>query len=89
MGRNLKAEVCVIGGGSGGFAAALRAAQSGCKTILVEKERILGGNSTVCGVNCWEPVAVAAYGLPGMRLLASKLAAASPGHPCAWLVVFA
>jgi len=64
MGRNLKAEICVIGGGSGGFAAALRAAQSGCKTILVEKERILGGNSTVCGVNCWEPVAGAAFGLP-------------------------
>lgn len=64
MGRNLKAEICVIGGGSGGFAAALRAAQSGCKTILVEMERILGGNSTVCGVNCWEPGAGAAFGLP-------------------------
>ena len=64
MGRNLKTEICVIGGGSGGFAAALRAAQSGCKTILVEKERLLGGNSTVCGVNCWEPGVGAAFGLP-------------------------
>ena len=60
----LKTEICVVGGGSGGYAAALRAAQSGCKTILVEKDPLLGGNSTVCGVNCWEPVAGAAFGLP-------------------------
>ena len=59
-----EADICVVGGGSGGFAAAIRAAQSGLKTILAEKEMILGGTSTVCGVNCWEPVAGAAYGLP-------------------------
>jgi len=64
MNTTLKADVCVVGGGSGGFAAALRAAQAGCRTVLIEKERLLGGNSTVCGVNCWEPVAGAAYGLP-------------------------
>ena len=64
MQKTLKTEICVVGGGSGGYAAALRAAQSGCKTILVEKEPLLGGNSTVCGVNCWEPVTGAAYGLP-------------------------
>lgn len=64
MQTTLKTEICVVGGGSGGYAAALRAAQAGCKTILVEKEPLLGGNSTVCGVNCWEPVTGAAYGLP-------------------------
>ena len=64
MKKLLKTEICVIGGGSGGFAAALRAAQAGSKTILVEKEHMLGGNSTVCGVNCWEPVVGSACGLP-------------------------
>lgn len=57
-------DICVVGGGSGGYSAALRAAQSGFRTVLVEKESILGGNSTVCGVNCWEPVTGCAYGLP-------------------------
>lgn len=56
MQTTLKTEICVVGGGSGGYASALRAAQAGCKTILVEKEPLLGGNSTACGVNCWEPV---------------------------------
>lgn len=60
----LEADICVVGGGSGGFAAALCAARSGCRTILVEKENMLGGTSTVCGVNCWEPVTGAACGLP-------------------------
>lgn len=64
MKRTYESEICVVGGGSGGFSAAIRAAQSGCKTILVEKESMLGGTSTVCGVNCWEPVKGAAYGLP-------------------------
>ena len=62
--RHYDADICVVGGGSGGFAAALRAAQAGCKTILVEKESMLGGTSAVCGVNCWEPVTGAACGLP-------------------------
>ena len=62
--QHYETDICVVGGGSGGFAAAVRAAQSGFKTILVEKENLLGGTSTVCGVNCWEPVTGAAYGLP-------------------------
>ena len=64
MGNTQKTDICVAGGGSGGFAAALRAAQSGCRTLLVEKELLLGGTSTVSGVNCWEPVTGASYGLP-------------------------
>lgn len=50
-------DICIVGGGSGGFAAALRSAQNDCRTVLVEKEFMLGGTSTVCGVNAWEPVA--------------------------------
>lgn len=64
MDKVYEADLCIVGGGSGGYSAALRAAQWGIKTILVEKEPILGGTSTVCGVNCWEPVAGCAYGLP-------------------------
>lgn len=48
-------EVCVIGGGSGGIGAALAAARSGADVILVEKNNILGGNSTSGYVCRWEP----------------------------------
>lgn len=64
MEKDLKADICIVGGGSGGLGAAICSARSSCRTILVEKEKILGGNSTLCGVNCWEPVAGVAYGLP-------------------------
>lgn len=38
----LKADVAVIGGGPGGYVAALRAEQLGAKVILIEKDRIGG-----------------------------------------------
>jgi len=41
-----EADVVVIGGGPGGFGAALRAARMGAKTILVEKYEIPGGVHT-------------------------------------------
>ena len=56
--RNLKridAQVAVIGGGSGGFAAAYTLAKQQIKTILIEKNPGLGGTSVYGGVNCWEP----------------------------------
>ena len=49
------ADVVVAGGGSGGFGAALAAARAGLHVVLVEAGQILGGTSTVAGVNCWEP----------------------------------
>lgn len=48
-------DVCVVGGGSGGFGAALAAARAGAKVILVEKQAILGGTSTSAFVTNWEP----------------------------------
>ncbi|MFC1527066.1 FAD-dependent oxidoreductase, partial [Candidatus Latescibacterota bacterium] len=48
-------DVVVVGGGSGGFGAALAAARGGLRVVLVEANEILGGTSTVAGVNCWEP----------------------------------
>ena len=60
----IQIDICVVGGGSGGFGAACAAARSGLKVLLVEASDILGGTSTVSGVNCWEPVAGASCGLP-------------------------
>jgi arylsulfatase A-like enzyme len=47
-------DVAVIGGGSGGFGAALAAARLGCDVVLVEKAGCLGGTSVNAGVHCWE-----------------------------------
>ena len=46
----LSPDVVVIGGGPGGYVAAIRAAQLGLSTVCVEKERTLGG--TCVNVGC-------------------------------------
>lgn len=51
---DLRCELVVIGGGSGGFGAALAAARLGVDVVLVERADCLGGNSVRGGVNCWE-----------------------------------
>jgi len=61
--ETLKTDVCVIGGGSGGFGAALAAARMGADVILIEKNQILGGTSTVAWVHSWEP-SVGGGGIP-------------------------
>jgi hypothetical protein len=48
-------DVCVVGGGSGGFGAALAAARAEARVILVEKQSRLGGTSTSAFVSNWEP----------------------------------
>jgi fumarate reductase flavoprotein subunit len=45
-------DVVVIGGGTSGTCAALSAAQSGAKTVIVEKTDITGGLANVSGVIC-------------------------------------
>ena len=47
----LSADVVVIGGGTAGVFAAISAARNGNKTILVEKNSMLGGTMTAAGVN--------------------------------------
>jgi hypothetical protein len=47
-------QLAVIGGGSGGFGAALAAARLGVDVVLIEQADCLGGNSVRSGVNCWE-----------------------------------
>jgi len=48
-------DLIVIGGGSGGFGAALAGARAGLSVLLVEKADCLGGTSVRTGVNAWEP----------------------------------
>lgn len=62
-GAPLEADVAVIGGGSAGFAAAWSAAHLGSTVVLIEREPMLGGTSTLGGVNNWEPV-IGATGVP-------------------------
>lgn len=56
-------DLAVVGGGSGGFAAALSAARSGLKVLVVERGSWLGGTATAGGVNCWE-MGVGGTGIP-------------------------
>ena len=51
----IETEVCVVGGGSGGFGAALSAARAGAEVVLVEQMPTLGGTSTNAYVSNWEP----------------------------------
>ncbi len=53
--ETIRCELAVIGGGSGGFGAALAAARLGMDVVLVERSDRLGGNSVRGGVNIWEP----------------------------------
>src|ERR1041385_1706289 len=46
----MECDVAVLGGGPGGYTAAIRAAQLGAKTICIEKEPELGG--TCLRVGC-------------------------------------
>jgi NAD(P)-dependent dehydrogenase (short-subunit alcohol dehydrogenase family) len=51
----IHADVCVVGGGSGGIGAAIAAARAGASVVLVEREDKLGGTSSQAYVNSWEP----------------------------------
>jgi hypothetical protein len=50
--RTMKTDVLVIGGGTGGIAAAIQCARLGVKTILTEETKMLGGMLTAAGVSC-------------------------------------
>ena len=67
-------DLAVIGGGSGGFGAALAAARRGLRMLLVEPGPILGGTSTLGGVNTWEP----GVGGPGFHEVIYRHLAARP-----------
>ena len=56
-------DLIIIGGGSGGVGAAISASRTGVRTLLVESQTLLGGTSTVGGVNVWE-MGVGGTGIP-------------------------
>ena len=51
----LQCDVCVIGSGSAGSAAAIMAAREGADTIIVERFEQLGGTGTNAFIANWEP----------------------------------
>ncbi|MFR5429561.1 MAG: FAD-binding protein, partial [Parasutterella excrementihominis] len=42
-------DIVIIGAGGAGLAAACRAGELGLKAIVLEKTRIIGGSSVLCG----------------------------------------
>ena len=59
----IETEVLVIGSGVSGVCAAIQAGRAGCKTLLIEKDEVLGGNSGpnlgvhVSGAHSYHPYA--------------------------------
>jgi hypothetical protein len=70
-GRDLRvikdADVVVLGGGPGGWTAAVSAAREGARTVLVERYGFLGGMGTEANVNQWS-----------LRVMASGIREPSP-----------
>ena len=86
--ETMTADVAVVGGGSAGFAAAWSAATLGSRVVLIEKERMLGGTSTVGGVSSWEP-AWGATGVPWrvyerLRRIPGAAGVYEFAHHCGW-----
>jgi hypothetical protein len=53
--QEFSTDVCVVGAGSAGCAAAIMAAREGAKVVLVERQERLGGTGTNAQVAGWEP----------------------------------
>ena len=84
----MKCDVGVIGGGSGGFGAALTAARLGATVALVETSATLGGTAGRGGVNNWEPGA-GGTGIPfdlyrRLRQFPNVIGITSLGRHCLW-----
>jgi hypothetical protein len=77
-------EVLVIGGGNAGCAAALAAARSGARTLLVERYGFLGGTATAAMVGPWMTFHSGTERIVGgiAQEIVERLVAkgASPGH---------
>jgi 3-oxosteroid 1-dehydrogenase len=52
---NTSADVLVVGSGSAGLAAALKAAAGGLSVIIFEKSEWIGGTSAMSGAGTWVP----------------------------------
>lgn len=65
LSQHKPARVIVVGGGLAGFSAAIEAAKSGARVILLEKESRVGGNSAkaTSGINGWGTLPQAREGI--------------------------
>ena len=52
--KELETDVCVVGAGSAGSAAAIEAAREGAKVVLVERQKNVGGTGASGMVSNWE-----------------------------------
>jgi len=75
--QTIEADVCVIGAGAGGLGAAITASRLGAQTVLVEREKRLGGTTTNAGVSVWQPAVCCA---PLCKELYRRAAAAGVAH---------
>ena len=66
MVQHLKVDLCVIGGGSGGRAAAARASQMGASVVLIEKDQ-LGGDCLNYGCVPSKALLAAAHAAEAVR----------------------
>ena len=81
--REVATDVCVVGAGSAGCAAAISAARAGANVVLIERQKRLGGTGTNAFVSNWE-------GGPGDeiareffdRMKADGGAGVAKEHPC-------
>ena len=48
-------DAVILGSGSSGLAAALAAAKSGARTLVIEKSELVGGTSAMSGAGTWVP----------------------------------
>jgi hypothetical protein len=66
--KNDHFDVIIIGGGPAGLAAAMQAGHGGLRVLLIEKSGVLGGTTTLSGVNfpglfhAWGKQVIAGYG---------------------------
>jgi sarcosine oxidase subunit alpha len=74
--EHVHAEVCVVGGGPAGLAAAVSAAEAGAGVVLLERRPLLGGRLLYAGDSHGElgPLRAAAEGHARIRVLAGTTA---------------
>ena len=49
MSSEREIDILVVGSGGAGLCAAVRAAESGAKVVILEKRRTIGGNTIIAG----------------------------------------
>ena len=48
--KGIESQIIVVGGGGAGLSAALEVAEKGGEAIVIEKRRVLGGNTALASV---------------------------------------